>query len=422
MTTDEIIAAMLERVAVPAPVSQPLAECRDCLLASSVIASANLPHRSIASRDGYALRAADVATASASSPIRLPIVGEIAPGESVPAALPAGCAVRVLTGAPLPAGADAVVRTEDAHVQLPLGMQNYVDILLPAASGQFVALVGSEFAAGATALHAGLTLGPAELAALAALGLTHAAVIPRPRVAIVVSGTELRRKSADSELPQLYASNGVLVSAMVQACGGVAQSVRIVSDDPAELAQALQSAMSADLIVTTGGTGRGSRDVIGKVLQEREVSSMWDLKVSGSRPAAFRMLRQDSAERVIAHLALPGRPVAAMLAFALFACPLLRRLSGRPPRKAQYLRARLAAMPEGAHKSQRFFPVRLRYRESAWEAVPTGDASLYGLAAAIGAHGFALLGQARVRPEGWRLVRVLLPPWQEMIGRDARSA
>jgi len=416
MTTDEIIAAMLAGLPQLAPVRQALAECRDCFLASPVIAAADLPHWPLASRDGYAVRAADVASASASVPIRLPVAGEIAPGESTPGALPAGCAVRVLTGAPLPAGADAVVRTEDTR--FPHAAENHVEVLSAAAAGQFVASIGSEFAAGATALRAGLTLGPAELAALAALGLGHALVIPKPRVAIVVSGSELRQKGVASELSQLYASNGVLVTSMVEACGGVVESLRIVSDDPAELATALRCATSADLIVTTGGTGRGARDVIGKVLREQEVSSMWNLKVRGSRPATFRMLRAHPGGRLVPHLALPGRPVAAMVAFSLFAWPLLRRLSGRAPRKIHYLRARLAAMPEGEHKSQRFFPVYLRHRKSGWEAVPTGDASLYGLAAAIGAHGFALLGQARVEATE-RLVRVLLPPWQETISHDA---
>ena len=146
---------------------------------------------------------------------------------------------------------------------------------------------------------------------------------------------------------------------------------------------------------------------------------MWDLKVSGSRPAAFRMLRQRQGERRIPHLALPGRPVAAMVAFSLFACPLLRRLAGRPPRKARYLRARLAAIPEDAQKSQRFFPVHLRFDGSGWEAIPTRDASLYGLSAAIGAHGFALLGHASDEAAADRLVRILMPPWQEMLEHDA---
>lgn len=419
MTTDEIIAAMLAGVAELAPVSQPLAECGDCLLASPVIASADLPHRSLASRDGFAVRAADVSATSVSLPIRLPVVGEISFGETVSGVLPAGCAFRVMTGAPLPNGADAVVRFEDVQFQHAAACQDHVDILFPAASGQFVAVAGSEFAAGTAVLQAGLTLGPTELAVLSALGLTHALVVPKPRVAIVVTGTELRRQSADSELPKLYASNGVLVTAMLDACGGVVESLRIVSDDPAELADALQSATSADFIVTTGGTGRGSRDVMGNVLRDREVSSMWNLKVRGSRPATFRLLRRPLGDRLIPHLALPGRPVAAMVAFSLFACPLLRRLSARPPRKARYLWARLAAIPQELQKSQRFLPVRLRFRESGWEAVPTGDASLYGLAAAIGAHGFALLGQASDEPAAGQLAQVLIPPWQEMVEDEA---
>ena len=158
---------------------------------------------------------------------------------------------------------------------------------------------------------------------------------------------------------------------------------------------------------------------MGNVLRDREVSSMWDLKVRGSRPATFRLLRQPSGDRLIPHLALPGRPVAAMVAFSLFADPLLRHLSARRPRKARYLSARLAAIPQEIQKSQRFLPVRLRRCESGWEAVPTGDASLYGLAAAIGAHGFALLGQGSDEPAVGQPAQVLIPPWQEVVEGEA---
>ena len=104
-----------------------------------------------------------------------------------------------------------------------------------------------------------------------------------------------------------------LVEGMVRACGATVGSVRVVSDDPGDLAEALREALVADLILSTGGTGRSSRDLIGKVLMDREVDSLWDVPVRGSKPAAFRLLREATTDRLVPHLALPGRPIGAMV-------------------------------------------------------------------------------------------------------------
>ena len=417
LTIDEIVAAMLAVVDVLPPAQRPLAECRGAVLAHAVTAPVDLPHRCVASRDGYAVRAVDTSTATSACPVHLPVVGESAPGVASPEALPTGSAFRVMTGTPLPDGADAVVRSEDAVAAAPEGGGHEIGVIAPVARGQFVADAGSEFEHGAEVLPAGTVLGPAELAVMAALGLADALVVPRPRVAVVVTGSELRRVRADPELTQLHASNGVLVTAMVEACGGVVESVRVASDDPSELADALLAALRADLVLTTGGTGRGANDLTSRVLQEREVSSLRDVKVRGSRPASFRLLRRD--DRLVPHLALPGRPVAATIAFCLLAWPLLRHLSARPPQRAASVRARLGAIPPGVRTFQRFLPVRLRRCGREWEAVPTRDASLYGLAAAVGAHGFALVGQEHGEVAAGRLVQVVVPPWLDTVAHDA---
>lgn len=414
MNTEEVVAAMLTAVEELPPVNLPLAECRDCILASAVVPSANMPAWPTASRDGFAVRSADVALTCGSHPVSLAVAGAIAPDQHGGGSLAAGFALRIVTGASLPAGADAVVPCEDTTSQNGGTSGGTIEIGSPIKSDQFVASVGSEFAAGATALRAGLLLGPPELAALSALGHTHALIIPKPRVAVVVTGSELRRHLADSDMSKLHASNGLLVTAMVHACDAMVESLRIVSDDIDELAHALRCAMSADIIVTTGGTGRGSGDLMSRVLNDQEVQTMWNMKVRGSRPATFRLLRDKPGHRVIPHLALPGRPVAAMVAFSLFAYPLLRRLSGHPPLGARYISARLVVAPGNASSRQRFFPVSLRYGAGGWEATPTGDAALYGLAAAVGAHGFAILGHDGDEPEVGQLTRVLLPPWRPL--------
>lgn len=405
---------MLADVAPLAPVTLPLAEAQGCVLAQPLVAPADLPSRAKASRDGYAVRAADLTRCSQAAPLRLPVAAASAPGQSTPAALPAGSVCRVFTGAPLPAHADAVVRHEDAQVVASgADAREQVEFIDPVPAGRFVAGAGSEFAAGAVVLEAGTVLGPAELAVLAATGATTVGVHPPPRVAIIVTGSELRSHAGEGDATQLYASNAVLVAALVRACGGSVASTRIVSDDVQAMTAAFEQALHADLIVSTGGTGRAQRDRIGQVLREREAASMWQRRSSGSRPLSYRLLRRDEHGTQVPHLALAGRPIAASVAFALFAHPLLRHLAGHAVQLPRYVQARLVNLPPAARRVQRFVPVRLQSGAQELQALPTADATLYGLTAALGAHGFALLARgddAEQDPEP--LLRVLIAPWQ----------
>ena len=324
--------------------------------------------------------------------------------------LPGGCAVRVRTGTPLPPGADAVVPTESCGPHQG-AWRGWIDVVRPADAGQFIALTGTEFETGSPVLRAGTILGPPELAVLAALGHARVRVVPRPRVAVVATGTELAGEAGVAPDGKLYPSNTTLVPAMLTAGGAELGSVRIASDDPAELASALRDALSADLILTTGGTGRSSSDIVGTVLLDHEADSLWNTPVRGSKPAAFRLLRQPATGRLVPHLALPGRPIAAMVAFTLFAYPLLRRLSGRPPKRAHYRWARLAGDVAGTPGRHRYIPVRLERDGKRWDAVPTGEGLLYGLAATAETDGFAVLGRRDGALAEGRRVRVLLPPW-----------
>lgn len=409
LTVDAITATMLALVRpLPATV-QAVSASLGCVLAGPVVARVNVPAWPLATRDGYAVRATDTIHAKSEDAVRLRVVGEGATGNGREP-LPGGCAVRVRTGTAVPPGADAVVPGESCRARQG-SWRNWVDIVRPVEPGQFMALTGAEFETGSPVLRAGTVLGPPELAVLAALGHAHVRVVPRPRVAVVATGTELSSRAGVAADGQLYPSNITLVQAMLTAGGAELSSVRVASDDPEELASALRDGLTADLILTTGGTGKSSSDIVGKVLLDQEAHSLWNAPVRGSKPAAFRLLRELSTERLVPHLALPGRPISAMVAFTLFAYPLLRRLSGLPPKRAHYRWARLAADIDGIPGRHRYIPVRLEWCRKRWHAVPAGEAMLYGLAATAETDGFAVLGRRTGALARGRRVRVLLPPW-----------
>jgi len=209
----------------------------------------------------------------------------------------------------------------------------------------------------------------------------------------------------------MYASNVALMQGMVTACGASTSSVQVTSDDAAELANALLGALGADLILTTGGSGRSSRDIVRTALLDHEAGSLWNTPLRGSKPIALRLLRESKTGRLVPHLALPGRPIAATVAFILFAYPLLRRLAGLPPTPRACCRARVTTAIDGSPGHNRYIPVRLHRGIGGWHAVPQTESTLYGLAATGASHGFIMPGRRTGALARGQRVRVLLPPW-----------
>lgn len=409
MTNDEVLLSMLRAVEPLQPRHQLLSVSLGCALAQPVIASVDIPATDVSSRDGFALRTRDVNLSKANTPVRLRLADKVAAAGDAMVLAP-NSAFSVLTGGRVPDGADAVVCTEDVVCEASapdasIQVNNAVPV------GQHLVRRGAEFNSGMVALPAGTTLGPPELAALAALGVSGVMVHPKPRVAIIVTGTELHAEPFCADSAKVHSSNAVLAAAMVDAVGGVVACTYIVADETSQLVEAFNQALNADLILSTGGTGQGARDLVHRVLRDREVSSLWDMKTGGSRPVAFRVLSRGSGGGLVPHLALSGRPIAASVAFALFGHSLIRHLAGLSRQLPRYAFARLrrAGLPDLS--SQRFLPVRLDSTAGELVAIPTGDPSLYGLKAALGAHGFALLPRANEKADANDPVRVLLSPW-----------
>ena len=266
--------------------------------------------------DGFAVRAADVTE----PPTALPIVGEVAARPSDPPPLAAGTAVRIMTGAVVPEGADAVIPVEDTRVD-----GNTVTVLRSRAHGDYVRERGSDIRSGDELLPAGVLLGSRHLAALAAAGLTRVDVRARVRVAIITTGSELVEPGAVPTLGQIFDSNGTALDAAVRAVGAVVGFRQHVADDTAEMLTALATAATrSDLIVTSGGISMGDHEVV------RE-----SLEPLGARVTTIAM--QPGGPQATAVFAgvpvvcFPGNPVSTQVSFEVFLAPLLRAAAGLPP-------------------------------------------------------------------------------------------
>lgn len=324
LSVPDALAAVMSRArALPAE-EVGLEDALGRVLAEPVTSRVHLPPWDNSGMDGYAVRAADVRSASAEAPVRLIVTGTIAAGDVPAAEVTAGTAMRIMTGAPLPAGADAVIRIEDTD-----GGEAEVRILDARDAdppSRNVRRRGEDLAPGTVAVAAGAWLGPAQLGVLASVGAARVRVHRRPRVAILATGDELVGVEGFAEVEagrRIVSSNSYTLAALVRETGAEAVSLGIAPDDPAAIRALLERGRECDLMLTTGGVSVGAFDYTRGVLAAMGASlDLWRVRMRPGAPLGFGMLGD------VPWLGLPGNPVSAMVTFELFARPLLRRMLG----------------------------------------------------------------------------------------------
>ncbi len=350
LTVEEARERVLASI-LPLPAeSVPLDEALGRVLAEDAIARESLPAFANSAMDGYALRAADTLEASEADPRELRLAGEVAAGRVYAGTLAPGEAVRILTGAPVPAGADAVLQQElvtlfDGSVRIPV----------PVAPGNNIRYPGEDVAPGTLLAEKGSEIGPAEIALLAALGVSPVRLTRRPRVAILATGDELAAPGETPRPGQIRESNSQYLVAAVTRAGGIPLPLGIARDRADEIRAKLDEATAADLILTSGGVSVGDYDLVKQILTERGTMDFWRVRLRPGKPLAFGMLNGTPL------LGLPGNPVSAAVTFELFGRPTIRTMLGarhilRPHvtvvlrgddigrgDRRQYVRARLAS-------------------------------------------------------------------------------
>ncbi|MGV3760106.1 MAG: gephyrin-like molybdotransferase Glp [Actinomycetota bacterium] len=316
-------AYVLERVSARPAVTVPLEQARGLVLAEDVVASEAVPPFAASAMDGYAVVAADVAGATATAPVRLPVVAEVAAGHPAPRPLAPGEAMRIFTGAPMPEGADAVVMVERTE---RLDGGDAVAIGHPATVGDHVRGAGDDVQPGDVVFRAGDLLSPGHLGVLATLGVTDVPVRPRPRVGVLSTGDELVRGGGPLRPGQIRESNGPALLALLAEDGFEAVDLGVAPDDEGAITAALEgAAASCHAVLTSGGVSMGDLDLV-KVVLERMGEMRWmQIAIRPAKPFAFGVLGPD-----IPAFGLPGNPVSSMVSYELLARPALRRMAGHP--------------------------------------------------------------------------------------------
>jgi molybdopterin molybdotransferase len=312
---------------------QQLLDAVDLAICEEITSPISLPGFDNTAMDGYAVRAQDVAAASPETPVRLPVVGEVPAGQPAPHRLSPGTAMKIMTGAPIPPGADAIV----AYESTDRGSAD-VEIHLPSEVGQHIRRAGEDVAAGQRLFRAGDQLDPRSIGLLAAVGRDKVLVRPRPRVVVIATGSELIQPG--QRLPseyQIFDSNSFLLAAAARAAGAQVFRVGMVSDDPEKVRELITDQLvRADLILTTGGVSQGDYDVVKAVMPELGATEFVQVAMQPGKPQGFGLIGEDRIPMIM----LPGNPVSAFVSFEAFARPVIRKLMGITPYTRTPVRAR----------------------------------------------------------------------------------
>jgi molybdopterin molybdotransferase len=346
-SVEEHLERVLAGVRPLEPVAQPLLDTLGLACAEDVVATMSLPSFDNSAMDGYAVRQADVASATADQPVTLPVAGEIGAGQATLRSLEPGAAAKIMTGAPIPEGADAVVPYEWTD-------RGTAEVRIRQAPdpGQHVRPAGDDVAEGDLLVGAGTVLGPRQLGLLASVGRATVLARPRPRVVVLSTGSELRAPGTELGHDSIYDGNSYLLSAAISRAGAVPQRVGIVPDEPGAFLKTLHDQLAdADLVVTSGGVSQGDYDVVKEALRQEGV---WfgPVAMQPGKPQGFGLVGDEQ----VPIITVPGNSVSAYVSFEMFVLPAIRTLMGLVPASRPLRDARLTrgmTSPEGRRQFMR---------------------------------------------------------------------
>ncbi|MCH7905808.1 MAG: molybdopterin molybdotransferase MoeA [Chloroflexi bacterium] len=395
----------------------PLLDALGQVLAESLIAPISIPPLDNSAMDGYALRSSDISRASGESSVELRVIGHVPAGTVSDRVVEPGTALRIMTGAPVPRGADTVVAFEDTDEverRESGGSMDAIGVRLAAEPGENIRPAGEDVEQGSTVLDAGTVLRAAELGVAASLGMATVPVIRRPVVAVLATGDELLEPGEPHRPGKIYNSNNFSVAASVKTCGGVPSVIGVARDTESSVEEALARALDADLIITTAGVSKGDYDFVKDVLARRGEIALWSVRMRPAKPLAFGALDAPDGRRV-PHLGLPGNPVSALVAFEQFARPAIRKMMGKAMAPRPTVQAVLDD-PLSNFDGRRVYARVVVYRENGeYRARLTGNQSSGVLTSMAQANGLAICPDDRARLEAGETATVQMLDWPEDV-------
>ena len=391
---------------------KPLLQALGQVLAEDIFSPFDIPPMANSAMDGYAVRVQDVTEAKL-----LAVIGQVSAGQMPSQSVEKGTAIRIMTGAAIPPGADAVVpfeETDEVERKAKGGSMDQIAIYGTPTRGQHVRPAGEDVSKAELVLRQGTVLRPSEVGVLASLGLSTVRVIRRPVVFILATGDELLAPGDPPQPAKIYDSNSSSLAASVLQCGGIPKVLGIARDTIQDMHRKLEEAEDADLLLTSAGVSKGDYDLVKDVLAERGEIGFWSVRMRPAKPLAFGIIHGRGGRR-IPHLGLPGNPVSTLVAFEELTRPAILKMLG----KTQLARPVVDAILDDAihnYDGRRVFArVRVRKENGVYHAMPTGAQGSNILTSMSKANGLAICPEDVPAMGAGEMVKVKMLDWNEEV-------
>jgi molybdopterin molybdotransferase len=405
ISVEEALERILAEIAPLNDTQVPLPESLGLILAEDAIAQEDIPPFANSAMDGFALLSQDSQPRNGQPP-RLLITGEVAAGYVADHAVEPGSTMRIMTGAPVPTGADAVIQVELTRSEGP--ESPWIEILQAVAPGNNIRPAGEDMRRGQKILSRGTELGPWEIGVLATLGRANVPVIRRPRVAILGTGDEVIDIDEPLRPGKIRNSNSYLLEAAVRRAGGESKRLGVARDTVESLREKFTEAVRSDLIITSGGVSVGDFDLVKNIMTEQGEIHFWRINMRPGKPVAFGHIGS------VPLLGLPGNPVSAAVTFELFGRPVIRKMSGQ----TRLVRPQVDVLVEDgvSDRAMRRHYVRahVEWRDGRYVARTTGNQGSHIMTSLLNANALVIVAEGGVEVHPGDTAKAIMLDWPEV--------
>jgi molybdopterin molybdotransferase len=422
ISVEQALDKVLSNIQVLGEEEHPILECQGQVLADDIYSVIDVPPDDNSAMDGYAVRVADIKGASKQNPRILRVIGLVAAGDRPEKTVEPGTAIRIMTGAPVPQGAEAVVPFEETdETERPAaknGVPSEIGIMVEEELNANIRKAGESIRKGAMVLSRGTVIRPSEIGVLASMGYARVKVIRRPVVAILATGDELTNLGEPLKSGKIYNSNTFSVAAQVMREGGIPKVLGIALDNEASVVTKIGQGLDADLLVTIGGVSMGDYDVVKDVLAKQGEIVFWKVRTKPGKPLAFgtiKRMEKGTTMKELPHLGLAGNAVSCMVNYELFVRPTILKMMGRKNLQKPTIEAIMEDSISNNDGRRVFARVVVERRENQYYARLTGPQGSHVLTSMSLANGLAIVPEDRSRIEKGECLQVMMLDWCQDI-------
>ena len=412
LSVEDALSKILDAFSVLEPVSSRVTDSLGMVISRDILSDIDIPPTDNSAMDGYAVQSKDIENATVHSPVFLDVISTLAAGDIASVSIGSGTSIRIMTGAPIPEGADAVVPFEEttemdqeiSDSKREIGIKHYVP------PKTYIRNRGSDIKNSDIALISGTKITPPVVGVIASLGHTHIDVYRRPVVSVLATGNELIEPGGELPPGKIFDSNTSGLVAAIKACGAIPKPVGIASDNLDSLDQKISEALDSDLIITSAGVSKGDYDIVKDVLSDHGDLAFWSVRMRPAKPLAFGTLNKSDGGKVPI-IGLPGNPVSALVAFQQFCIAAINKMMGRSSKVFTTIEAILDDDIHNHDGRRVYARVKVRTDGPNFKAVLTGNQDSNVLTSLATADGLAICPEnTKIKRKGDK-VEVIMLGW-----------